>query len=208
MLCLTPTRRDLVFPEFKIETHVEEVDIDERRQWIGGMDFGMRSPFVMLWGQIIPGDKQHDDRLAIMDEYIASDRTIYEHIAQIQNRGWCSVAWAGVDPAGHQRSDQTGQSTIEILKTAGIKIRTYRQRILTGLDKVKVWLEGRINNKPRLIIHPRCVKLIESLQTYHFNPDFPNQELPVKDGSDHAIDALRYMLTNMRENDELSVIYY
>ena len=48
-----------------------------------------------------------------------------------------------------------------------------------------------------LTIHPRCVRLIEAMTRYHFDPDHPRKEEPVKDGPDHLCDALRYLIVNL-----------
>ncbi len=41
------------------------------------------------------------------------------------------------------------------------------------------------------------MKLIESLERYHFPEDNPHSLEPVKDGADHAVDALRYLVVNL-----------
>jgi hypothetical protein len=40
---------------------------------------------------------------------------------------------------------------------------------------------------------------------YHFDPRHPERDEPVKDGSDHACDALRYMLVNLERGGEVRV---
>ncbi|MEE4298773.1 MAG: hypothetical protein V2J24_04950, partial [Pseudomonadales bacterium] len=50
--------------------------------------------------------------------------------------------------------------------------------------------DGRIG----LLIDPRCAGLIRSLTAYRYPADQPEAELPVKDGHDHAADALRYLV--------------
>jgi hypothetical protein len=47
------------------------------------------------------------------------------------------------------------------------------------------------------MVHRRCATLIESLERYHYDPKDPTREAPIKDGPDHAVDALRYLLTNL-----------
>jgi len=49
----------------------------------------------------------------------------------------------------------------------------------------------------KLMIHQRCSKLIESLERYHYPADQPESLVPVKDGFDHAVDALRYLVANL-----------
>jgi len=59
------------------------------------------------------------------------------------------------------------------------------------------------DGKSHLIVSPRCPRLIEALQCYHY-PDSAHSgyaELPLKDGLyDHPIDALRYFFVNYSRN--------
>jgi hypothetical protein len=41
------------------------------------------------------------------------------------------------------------------------------------------------------------VKLIESIERYHYPRDRPECSVPEKDGNDHAVDALRYLVQNV-----------
>jgi hypothetical protein len=106
------------------------------------------------------------------------------------------LAWIGADPAGLQRSDQTGISTIAHWRRAGFVIRTQPTTIEAGIETVR----ARLRSADGLIglrIHRRCRHLIRSLREYHFDPKRPASETPVKDGPDHAADALRYLIVNL-----------
>ncbi len=50
--------------------------------------------------------------------------------------------------------------------------------------------------------------LIESLQQYHYPPDQHEDTQPVKDGNDHAADALRYMIVNHNRRGGVEVRWY
>ena len=54
------------------------------------------------------------------------------------------------------------------------------------------------------MIHANCVGLIEALSRYRFPSDRPEAREPVKDGADHAVDALRYLLVPLDLNWEAS----
>lgn len=207
MLCRRPSRRDVVYPHFDIPLHVRAVEADAKLTWIGGMDFGLRSPLVMIWAQLRPvaGGAV---RVEVIDAYIEPDRTLGEHLRAIEARGWPRVRWVGVDPAGHQRNDQTGRSAIAVLELAGWKVRATRHAVAAGVEVVRRRLEVRDATgrpaavgmgDPGLVIHPRCRGLIEAISQYHFAVDDPMNERPVKDGHDHAADALRYMLVNLEQ---------
>jgi len=82
------------------------------------MDFGLRHPFVMLWAQLRDLDGARK-RIEVIDEYVRSDRTLDEHVEELARRLWPHPAWIGVDPAGRQRSSQTGRSAVAVLQEAG-----------------------------------------------------------------------------------------
>lgn len=109
---------------------------------------------------------------------------------------WPAFAWAGVDPAGNQANHQTGDSNITLLKSAGLHTKFRSSTIAEGLTLIRARLQPAAG-PVRLLIHPRCTTLIESMEKYHFNPSQPNDESPEKDGPDHAIDALRYLVLHL-----------
>ena len=117
--------------------------------------------------------------------------------AEIAARGRPDLLWIGVDPAGAAHNDQTGRSSVEVLRRAGFSVRLARLPVAVGLELLRARLrpaEGTAG--PRLFIHARCARLIESLERYHYPKD-PERAEPVKDGHDHAVDALRYMIQNL-----------
>jgi hypothetical protein len=103
--------------------------------------------------------------------------------------------WFGADPAGHQRSEQTGGSTISIWKRAGFSIRTRTLGIEPGIMAVRARLK-RADGRIMLRIHHRCEELIDAMLKYRY-PERDDATVPLKDGSDHAADALRYLVTNL-----------
>jgi len=151
--------------------------------------------------------------LEIVDVYLRRNAVIHEHLTAIRQRGWPEPAWLGVDPAGRQRSDQTGESTVDVLRRAGLRIRAARSPVAEGLELIRRRLEpltpGEPDSPPGLVIHPRCRKLIDAMVRYHFDPRRPDSAAPVKDGPDHPVDALRYLVTNAaRGNGQVGVRGY
>jgi hypothetical protein len=186
-------------------------------QWLAGMDFGWRAPTVVLWGVL-----DVNDTLCIVDERCERGVMLEEHIAAIQRglrrdecdepdaraapadddprpvSGWPRPAWIGVDPAGENEHEQTGTSNVEAMRSAGLVVKTRRMSVRAGLDLVRARLAPADGSPPRLLLHARCTTLIESLERYHFPADDPESDTPVKrDGFDHAVDALRYLLQNL-----------
>ncbi len=201
MLCRRPTRCDAVFKAFDTTRHVRAVEADRSLAWVGGMDFGVRSPTVVLWAQLRPADDE--TVVEVVDEYACRDGTMDGHLAAMRRRGWPGFKWIGVDPAGNQRNDQTGVSNITLLRRAGYTVRHGRTHLAAGLSELRRRL-GSAEREPMIVIHPRCRQLIESMAKYHFDADRPWSQTPVKDGADHAVDALRYMVTNLGQGGRVT----
>ena len=75
-------------------------------------------------------------------------------------------------------------------------MRDRRESVAAGLGAVRARL-APATGAPTLYIHPRCRGLIESLQRYRYPEARPDDESPMKDGADHAPDALRYLVVNL-----------
>ncbi len=202
MLCLQPSRSDCVYSTFDVATHVVARECDDQTlqqcDIIGGMDFGIRSPTVMLWAIVNRNGSSDKDGVAlpalyIIDEHVECDLTIAQHLEIMKSRDWPWPQWVGIDPAGHQRNDHTGLSTATLLKQAGYRIRAQRTRIHTGIEAIRARLRSA-DGTVSLHIHPRCTQLIEAMSMYHYPHDKRESNEPVKDGADHACDALRYMI--------------
>ncbi|MCL4220141.1 MAG: hypothetical protein KJZ65_02105 [Phycisphaerales bacterium] len=193
MLCSRPRRSDCVLPEFNRDVHVVSQIPPEQdgATWIGGMDFGIRAPTVVLWARVDP-----DGHVFVIDERVASDVILSQHARAILEACWPVPEWIGVDPAGKGRSNQTGISDVQTLIRAGLRCRARRTSVAEGLSLVRARLRPA-GGQPSLHIHERCAQLIESLEKYRYPAENPETLTPVKDGSDHAVDALRYMLVNL-----------
>ncbi len=195
MLCQRPSRSDAVYTEFDPAVHVfsgeTPIDVDDSTMWVCGMDFGFRAPSVVLWGAV-----DEDGSLRIVDERSERGIVLDEHVRAIEAARWPAPRWVGIDPAGRQRSDQTGISAATAMRRAGLVVRDRRLGVMEGVSLVRARL-APATGSPRLFIHARCRTLIESLERYHFPADRPESNEPVKDGPDHAVDALRYLIVNL-----------
>lgn len=171
-----------------------------------GMDFGLRSPTVILWAML----HSRSGVLRVIDELVVSEETMPQHVKTIVDSRWGLPEWIGVDPAGSQRNDQTLVSNIQLLGQAGLSVRYKRTGVQQGVQRVRARLRPALHrlaigegsdspddHSPRLFIHARCEKLIESLSRYHYDEQNRHRMDPVKDGHDHAADALRYLIVNI-----------
>ncbi len=242
MLCGRPSRSDSVYPEFDPAVHVFDSEVaiptplpdpnadplapspvvpesigSPPPTLICGMDFGVRSPAVILWALLgVEGS------LRVIDESVVSGEKTGSHVERIVSSRWGRPAWVGIDPAGCAKNEQTLLSAADLLRRSGLEIRAKRIGVHQGVRLVQARLapalfvvgggvagrqshsgaergQGLTNSlaEPRVLIHARCIKLIEAMSRYHYDPDRRECIDPVKDGNDHACDALRYMIINI-----------
>lgn len=169
----------------------DEERFDGSLLWVCGMDFGFRAPTVVLFAAV-----DSSGVVRVVEERVAREATLEKHIGAMLGSRWPRAAWVGVDPAGNQRSLQSGVSEVTALRRAGMTVRDRRFALEAGLRMVRARL-APASGSPTLFIHERCATLIESLERYHYRADRPESDAPVKDGADHAVDALRYLVQNL-----------
>ncbi|MBN2137896.1 MAG: hypothetical protein JW720_08815 [Sedimentisphaerales bacterium] len=194
MLCVRPSRENVVFADFDPAVHVTPIDYNPSLPLYRSLDFGFVNPFVCLWIQL-----DADGRVRVIDEYLRSRATIETHAAEIKTRTPCpeeKVAATFCDPAGAAANDVTGTSAVRELRALGIAARSRRSGILEGVELIRRAIRSGAGQSS-ILISPNCPRLIEALQCYHY-PDGPaSAEMPLKDGIyDHPIDALRYFFIN------------
>jgi hypothetical protein len=190
----------VVFDEFDPDVHVKAIDYDANLPLYRAIDFGFVNPFVCLWIQV-----DEDGVVRVIDEYVRSRATIDVHAEQIKGRtpgGEQRVAATFCDPAGRSTNDVTGTSTIRELRSLGIITRYRRSGILEGIELIRRAIRAG-DGKSRLVISPRCQRLIEAMRCYHYPESGAGSELPLKDGLyDHPIDALRYFFVNFKYSEK------
>jgi len=202
MLCIRPSRENVVFDEFEPDIHVRAVDYDPNLPLYRSLDFGFVNPFVCLWIQV-----DEAGVVRVIDEYVRSRATIDVHAEAIKSRLPVSeekIAATFCDPAGKSLNDVTGTSSIRELRSLGIAVKYKRSGILEGIELIRRAIRSG-DGKSSLIISPHCPRLIEAMECYHYPPEVHRTpyikstagELPLKDGLyDHPIDALRYFFIN------------
>jgi hypothetical protein len=199
MLCLRARRSDSVFPEFDRAVHVvgEGAWSPPRGRVLAGMDFGFRAPTVVLWAV-----EDGAGALWVLAERVLAETVLEEHARAILAGpgvdGLCGrPEWVGVDPAGRQRSGQTGVRDSDVLRRAGLRVHEKALKQQVGISLVRARLRPASGAGARLFVHARCGHLIECLERYHYPVDRPESMTPEKDGFDHGADALRYLVQNL-----------
>jgi hypothetical protein len=172
-----------------LNPHLEPRTLNPSSELSLTLDFGFAAPFVCLWIRSFSSGITH-----VIDEYIQRGVTMDQHVEHIRSRPHGTVTRVACDPAGAGRNDQTATSNITLLRQSGFKVCARRSKIVDGLEMIRTALSPAFG-EPKLFIHPRCAKLIKSMQAYHYPPG--GGEVPWKDGEyDHLIDALRYHFVN------------
>jgi len=204
MLCLRPKLDNVVFAEFEPMVHIAEVEYDANLPMYRAMDFGYANPFVCLWIQVDAAGV-----VRVINEYVKVRATIAENAAEVLRRtpgGEAAVWGTFCDPAGASRNDVTGTSAVRELAAMGIRCKYRSSAILEGIELIRRELKAG-DGKNRLVISPKCQRLIEAMRCYHYPQK--GGEVPEKDGVyDHPIDALRYFFVNYTNNTKSSSIKY
>jgi Terminase RNaseH-like domain len=207
MLCHPPRFENAVFPAFRRDLHLAEVErrpapgqwifLDGRRFYvetiIAGVDFGYAGAFVCLWiamlreGHAIKGPRA----VWIFDELVTREQTVARNAEamRLQSRELSTVY---CDVAGRHTNSQTGRTDERVLRDAGFATRCRAMKIDEGIGMIADLLEPALGGA-RLFINPHCTRLIAAFEGYRRGPDGK----PEKDGAhDHLIDALRYAIVN------------
>jgi hypothetical protein len=207
MLCHPPRFEDAVFPAFRRDLHLAEVErrpspgrwifLDGRRFYVealvAGVDFGYAGAFVCLWMAMLREANAIKGPRAvwIFDELVTREQTVARNAEamRLQSRELSTVY---CDVAGRHTNSQTGRTDERVLRDAGFTTRCRPMKIDEGIAMIADLLEPALG-AVRLFMDPHCARLIAAFEGYRRGPDGK----PEKDGAhDHLIDALRYAIVN------------
>ena len=97
-----------------------------------------------------------------------------------------------LDTAAWARTGTTGPTVGEVLTMAGHKLRRADKNRIQGKIQVHERLKLNDKGRPKLQIFKSCPNLIRELQGIPIDPNKP-EDVDTK-ASDHAYDALRYLI--------------
>lgn len=218
-----------VHPSFDRAVHVvPSHPIPHEWSRLGGIDFGVRDPFVHLWAAIAPDEVVH-----IYREHYRRDDRLRDHAREIWQIEGCpdcmpadfgGDAWQGwtvrVAMGEHRckACDGTGrrepEPEIRWADAAGLDQRrtlSGEYGIVTapaqkdraaGFDAVDEALQLDVEGRPHLVIHDCCVETIREMEGLRWNDKRANETATL--GDDHAWDTLRYLLLGARRARYLS----
>ena len=189
------------FTNFSREVHVvAEFDDTRAREWFGAFDYGFAHYTVFLLGCT-----DGDGNLFVVDEHAERLWLPGQHVAgilgmlgrhKLRPESLARVV-AGADVFSRQGDGTTVAAQYARL---GVKLKA------ANMDRINGWAEvrQRFGDKsakltPRLFLHARCGRLIETLPGLQHDPHRPEDVLKVDCddegmGGDDTADALRYMV--------------
>jgi PBSX family phage terminase large subunit len=172
----------LVYSEVRPDVHVVKAfRIPDDWQRVRAIDFGFTNPFVCLWGAV-----DTDGRLYVYDEHYRRRELIKDHADAIKRRE---------DPVQWTVADHDAQDAAE-LASCGVYTTPAQKAVLVGIQKVKSRLATQGDGKPRLFFFDSVVNTLKEVGMYRWadgKAGKNEKEEPIKE-SDHAMDALRYMV--------------
>jgi PBSX family phage terminase large subunit len=178
----------LVFREFKRELHLFNEDIKGYSEKLAGVDWGHRNP-------------------AAVPEILFKDNVYYVN-SLLYKTGLTESDTADYVAAAKFNAvfpDPESSSGIEELKRRGVNVRQVtkgKDSIKHGIDKMRdLFLSNR------LFIHTSCLDLIAELESYSYPEPrtFHNLNENPLDENNHAIDALRYVLSTHQPKRPLPI---
>ena len=179
------------FVEFDPEIHVvPPFQIPIAWERLKGIDYGYASESCCLWGTI----DMEDGTLIIYRELYRKGLTGQELgsiITEMEREDPFSVNGV-LDTAAWANTGTTGPTVGEALLRAGHKLRRADKNRIQGKIQIHERLKLNAKGRPKLQIFKNCPNLIREIQSIPLDPNKP-EDVDTK-ASDHAYDALRYLI--------------
>ena len=186
------------FVEFDPNVHViTPFELPIAWERVKGIDYGYASESCCLWGTI----DINDGTLIIYRELYKKGLTGEELGAIIGDMELVDpFSVPGVlDTAAWAKTGTTGPTVGEALVRAGHKLRRADKNRIQGKIQIHEFLKVKENGRPKLQIFNTCPNLIRELQSIPLSKT--NPEDVDTHASDHAYDALRYMIMSRPRMD-------
>ena len=179
------------FTEFDFNLHViDPFEIPMHWSRVKGIDYGYASESCCLWGAV----DINDGTLIIYRELYQKGLTgqdLGSIISNMEVEDPMSVPGV-LDTAAWSRTGTTGPTVGETLQRMGHKLRRADKNRVQGKIQIHEYLKEQPSGRPRLQIFRSCQNLIRELQSIPLARN--NSEDVDTHASDHAYDALRYMI--------------
>lgn len=181
------SRLDHVITPFEIPIHWERIK---------GIDYGYASESACVWGAVDPSD----GTLIIYRELYQKNllgTELGELITNMELDDPFSVQGV-LDTACWSRTGTTGPTVGETLQKQGHKLRRADKNRIQGKIQIHEYLKITQSGRPRIQIFNTCPNLIRELQGIPLDKSNP-EDVDTR-ASDHAYDALRYLIMSRPRN--------
>jgi hypothetical protein len=176
------------FPEFIRDVHViRPIEIPSSWRRVRGLDYGYTAPSACIWGAV-----DYDDNIYIYRELLQTGLT-YEMLANRIMEMTSEdeeVEYTAADTEMFAKTRDTGEYGHDIMADTGVPISQANKERIPGWNLLR---ERFRRNK--LFIFDTCTQLIKDI------PAAVHDERKVEDldttGSDHTLDAIRYLLMSL-----------
>jgi PBSX family phage terminase large subunit len=189
------TFADHIVKPFKIPNHWEQ---------LGGADWGIRDPTVLLLGAIDP-----DTGITyIYDEYYQPNLPVPEHAKRMKEKiekiPYGKLRFLVGDPAGKRQNINDMRSIFDHYAEYGLWFKDGNNRIDAGIAKVQAYF-----SLGRLKIFSSCSNTIREGLNYKYKPEEldpkKNPDNKPIDKDNHSMDSLRYICAELPDNPDTLV---
>ncbi len=174
----------LVYTDFEAKKNVvapQDNNVGNYSRYVIGVDVGFTDPFVLLVGGI-----DNDGKICILEEFV---KTKMNEDAQADKVEELAAKYGAdaiyIDYAG------MGASLIDNLRNRGLAAMKATKNRNAGISRVRSKLATNT-----LTFSSTCTNLIHEIENYEYKE---GTEEP-KDGNDHCLDALRYLIMGSDKN--------
>lgn len=182
------------FKRFSRALNLADVEIQGGWTTYRCVDFGYRHP-ACLWAQVAPSGQ-----LFLVDELLPEAVTTQEFAIAIRER---EATWSlGLpprvtycDPAGRAANVQTAESEFEVFKRARLGPKGKPSGVRDGCQRI---MSALVEPEIPLVVAERCVGLIRALSQVKPHKTRPECYDFDHELFSHPLDALRYLLVNIR----------
>ena len=172
----------MVYPISENLITVEPFAIPGHWARVYGMDFGWKDPTAVIFAAI----DRDKDTVYFIDEYAKSELTPQIHSLELLRKG-CNWMPGVYDPSGKISNQKDGSNLVSLYHEAGLR---HLYRADNGREEgVQKTLQKM--QRGQLKIFKSLTQTLKELRMYA-----RDQEGKIKDGNDHLLDAMRYVITS------------
>lgn len=188
-----------VYSNFNEDTHIiEPFEIPKHWHVVRAIDFGVRDPFVCLWGAIGP-----DSEIYLFDEYYFTEggRSMKHHAQFIKEKSKnMKVIQTVADPSATQSIEDLNQEGVFAIPadndhmSGRLRVMEYLTCTPDGPRPYPLRNTKSKKNHPRMYIFKTMKDLLREFRYYRFKERrYVQSDKEVTLGDDHAMDCLRYL---------------